>query len=314
MNIHLPLARKPSGHIEDYLLELESIRRSPNTLRSYRTALYQWRASGLTPKVFLQRQSDEGLKPRSVNTRRAILHAYFSWLNQNALVRENPLQQTRMVTIPTRLRPTLTVGEVARLLDACSGLNRDAPLVSEEAIDRVNLLPIEAYRARLAAMIAMQVTAGLRVSELCKIETERVDMDGRWVTVIRKGDKEQRLRFGRVGRDKVSAWMEFRSELPGPYLFCSRRGALVDPRSYNRQLHQACWLAEIPAITPHALRRTFATLAVDSGIPMRDVQEMLGHANLATTEIYIQRREKDVWKRYGSHVLELDVESVEPVE
>jgi integrase/recombinase XerC len=293
--------KQDSDWIETYLAELETLGRSEATLRSYKGNLTRWRQSGLDPKTYLYQLPDQGHKPGTVNLARAILHGYYAWLYQNHLHKgENPLTRTRTIKTPRRLKTVLTVSEVARLIDACDSLGR------RRFYDDENGWPIEAYRARLAAMIAMQVTAGLRVSELCKIRVESMDAEHRRVTVIRKGDKEQTLRYGKVAARKLTDWDLTRPLIGSTYLFCTPSGAHIPTRTYTRHLAEACYWAEISPITPHALRRTFATLAVDSGIPIRDVQEMLGHAHVTTTELYVQRGAEQVWKRYDEHVLEVE--------
>lgn len=291
-------SRKPTTAtlVDQYLAELSALNRSPQTTRNYRAALSKWIDSGLTPKAYLYQLPDRGMKPSSVNQHRSVLRAYHNWLTRNGHAETNPVTQTQTLKVPSRLKDVLTVEEVARLIDACDSLGK-------KGATNLGGLSVEAVRARLAAMIAMQVTAGLRVSELCKIKIGDVDMEERWVTVIRKGDTEQRLRFGKVAQARILLWGVHSAFLTGPFLFCGLTGASIATRTYTRQLAEACWWASIPAITPHALRRTFATLAVDSGIPIIDVRDMLGHAHVQTTELYVQRAPERAWRRYDLHVL-----------
>jgi site-specific recombinase XerD len=291
---------------EEWLDELEAVGKSGETLRAYRSDLKLWNDSGLDPVSYLLALSGEGAKPSTVNRRRAVLRSYHTWLVDKGLIDENPVDRAKMVKSPRRLQRTLTVEEVAKLIDSAGQLGKQRN--RNDNVVHLGHMPIEHYRTRLAAMIAMQVTAGLRVSEVCDVPLEHVDLERRTIRVIRKGDKEQQLRFGMAAKRKVIEWMAHRAELSGPYLFCSADGQAVLPRSYTRQLHEACWWAGLDPIHPHTLRHTFATLAIESGIPVADVQQMLGHENIQTTMGYVNRHPDRGFDRYESHPLADDAE------
>jgi integrase/recombinase XerC len=288
---------------EDWISELEALGKSAETLRAYRSDLRLWFESGIEPQYYLFRLASDA-KPATVNRRRAALHTFHDWLVEKGAIAANPLDKSKPVKAPRRITRTLTVDEVARLIDGAGQLGKQR----DRGDHVVNLghLPIEAYRARLGAMIATEVTAGLRVTEVCKIQLKTVDLHRRTLRVIRKGDKEQQVRFGMAAKRKIEAWLVWRSELdlPGPYLFCGDNGEAVHPKSYARHLHEACWWAGIEPIHPHILRHTFATHAIASGIPVADVRDMLGHENINTTMQYVHRNPDKGFDRYEDHPLE----------
>ena len=291
--------------VDQYLRECEGQGLSPETTRNYGAALRAWLASGQEPRDFLLALAAAGRTKSTVNQRRSVLHAYFAWGVDRQLLDKNDMDAVRpMRNRGRRFQRVLTIGEIAALLEGCEQLGKDKFL---EAATAFGHLPVEAYRARLAAMVAVQVTAGLRVTELCTIKRSDVQMRERRLTVIGKGDKERAVRFGLIAKDKLEAWEPFRVMLPGDYLFCGRDGQAVQRRTYARQLDAACWWAGIDPINPHLLRHTFATMAIESKIPVADVQEMLGHANISTTMRYVQGNE-GAWESYGSHPLDGDAE------
>ena len=295
---------------EEWLDELEAIGKSGETLRAYRSDLKLWNESGLEPVAYLLQLAGHGAKASTVNRRRAVLRSYHSWLQEKGLIEDNPVDRAKMVKSSRRLQRTLTVEEVAKLIDACSELGKQRN--RHDNVVHLGHMPIEHYRARLAAMIALEVTAGLRVSEVCGVLLKNVDLERRTIRVIRKGDKEQQLRFGMAAKRKIQAWLELRPLVDGGYLFCSSEGQAVHPRSYTRQLHEACWWAGIEAIHPHTLRHTFATLAIESGIPVADVQQMLGHESIQTTMGYVNRHPDRGFDRYAEHPLADEQEGTSP--
>lgn len=303
----------------DWLAELEAIGKSGETLRAYRSDLKLWHESGVDPSTYLLQLAGTGAKPATVNRRRAVLRSYHEWLIDKGVIDKNPLERSKPVKNPTRLQRTLTVAEVARLIDATGQLGKER--TKDARTETLGHMPVEFYRARLAAMIALQVTSGLRVSELCKARLDKLDLDARTIAVIRKGGNEQRLKFGMAARRKLDLWLVEREALdqdigwfpPHHYLFVGAHGSNVLPRSYTRQLHEACWWADLEPIHPHTLRHTFATLAIESGIPVVDVQQMLGHASVATTMVYLHRHPDRGYDRYDRHPLEGELDECKPL-
>jgi site-specific recombinase XerD len=135
------------------------------------------------------------------------------------------------------------------------------------------------------AVLELLYAAGLRVSELCGLDRRGVDLAGRTVTVLGKGGKERRVPIHDRAAAAMGEWLRSgRAEMPGPReaVFVNRRGSRMGPRDVRRILDR---LAAAPT-HPHALRHTFATHLLDGGADLRVVQELLGHASLATTQIY----------------------------
>ena len=134
----------------------------------------------------------------------------------------------------------------------------------------------------ITAALELLYAAGLRVSELCGLDRRGVDLHGRTVTVLGKGGKERRVPIHDQAASALAEWLaDGRTQMPGPAdaVFVNQRGARLGPRDVRRILDR---LALSPT-HPHALRHTFATHLLDGGADLRVVQELLGHASLATT-------------------------------
>jgi integrase/recombinase XerC len=194
----------------------------------------------------------------------AALRCYFAWLTRQGRLPADPARSLRAPSGGGRLPRVLSSGEVSSLLDV------GAP----DALDRRDL-----------AVLELLYAAGLRVSELCGLDRGDVDLRGRTVTVLGKGAKQRRVPIHDAAVAAVADWFAHgREQMEGPTeaAFVNRRGSRLGPRDVRRILDRR---AASPT-HPHALRHTYATHLLDGGADLRVVQELLGHASLATTQVY----------------------------
>jgi len=200
----------------------------------------------------------------TVARKAAALRCYFAWSVRQGRLVSDPSRSLRAPTGKGRLPRVLSEGEIGALLDRPGA----------SAIDQ-----------RDAAALELLYAAGLRVSELCGLDRRGVDLHGRTVTVLGKGGKERRVPIHERAAMALQEWLrEGRTTMPGPAqaVFVNQRGSRLGPRDVRRILDR---LALSPT-HPHALRHTFATHLLDGGADLRVVQELLGHASLASTQIY----------------------------
>ena len=181
--------------------------------------------------------------------------------------------------------------------DPCAGLKapksqRRLPdaLSPDEAVRLVAIEGADALAVRDRALLELAYSSGLRLSELAGLDVDSVDLEGAEVRVFGKGSKERIVPVGKPALDAIRAWLGLRPGLAPPdarAMFVSRRGKRIAPRSIQKSL--AAWAIKrgLPQhVHPHMLRHSFASHLLQSSGDLRAVQEMLGHASIASTQIY----------------------------
>lgn len=211
----------------------------------------------------------DGLKASSLSVRLSSLRSFFDYLVHQKVLKANP---AKGVAAPRKARPlpkNLDVDEMAQLLN----VKEDDPL-----------------SIRDRAMMELMYGAGLRLAELVNLNIRDISLSKGDIRVIGKGDKERIVPFAGLAREWVANWLKVRGSLVAagePGLFVSKQGNRISTR--NVQKRMAEWgqkQAVSSHINPHKLRHSFATHMLESSGDLRAVQELLGHANLSTTQIY----------------------------
>ncbi len=278
---------------------------SSHTLAGYlgdlaQCAAVQWGAAAAPPfawsaldkfaaRAFVVSLQKRGATSATINRKLSSLRAFFKFLNREALVPQNPFAAA---VSPKRRKPlpkVLTVRDVARLLEAPRQAAAEA-LAAETHPGRRRWLAYAALRD--TAILEILYSAGLRISELTGLTEERLDLLAGVIKVRGKGKKERLCPLGRPAVSALEAALAARAGLAGcrpgdAPLFVGRTGGRLTPRSIERLFKRCLARAGLdPALSPHALRHSFATHLLDAGADLRSVQELLGHASLSTTQIY----------------------------
>ncbi len=213
-----------------------------------------------------------GLDARSRARHLVALRGFFRFLVHERLVENDP---TRMIDLPKaglKLPEVLSEPEVGRLLDAPD--------------------PSTPVGARDAAMIELLYAAGLRVSELVHLRVQDVNLEAGFVRVLGKGGKERIVPIGAHARQRIAAYLKTGrpaqlSGRAGPHLFVARAGRPMTRQGFWKLLKKYAASAGLRKnVTPHMLRHSFASHLLEGGADLRAVQAMLGHADIATTQIY----------------------------
>lgn len=211
----------------------------------------------------------DGLKASSLAMRLSALRSFFDFLVHQNVLKANP---AKGVAAPRKARPlpkNLDVDEMNQLLD----VNDDDPL---------------AIRDR--AMMELMYGAGLRLAELVGIDVRHISLSKGDLRVIGKGDKERVVPFSGLAREWVAKWLKLRDNIAQaeePALFVSKLGTRISTRSVQKRMAEWGQKQAVSShINPHKLRHSFATHMLESSGDLRAVQELLGHANLSTTQIY----------------------------
>lgn len=268
--------------LQDYLDYLRFERRvSPRTLTGYRRDLEGYLAwceqHRLSPwqgadqqqlRRFIAERHRQGLASRSLQRQLSALRGLFRFLLRESRLQANPAEGLRAPKGEQRLPATLDVDQVARLLETPG----DAPL------DR-----------RDRAILELFYSSGLRLSELASLDLAELPRDG-LLEVTGKGAKTRRVPVGRMAQQALEQWLTVRAELANPdepALFVSIRGARLSPRAIEQRIAQRALEQGMPRhVHPHMLRHSFASHLLESSGELRAVQELLGHADIATTQVY----------------------------
>jgi integrase/recombinase XerC len=210
-----------------------------------------------------------GLKARSIQRQLSSIRTFFRYLRREKHVKANPAEGVRAPKAGKRLPENLDVDRMARLLE----LEGDGPLV-----------------ARDRAILELLYSSGLRLSELTNLDLDHVDVADATVRVTGKGSKERILPVGKHALSALAAWRKERPLLAGPEeraLFVSKRGSRIAPRSVQARVDYWAKRQGIDIkVYPHLFRHSFATHLLESSHDLRGVQELLGHANIGTTQVY----------------------------
>jgi site-specific recombinase XerD len=215
-----------------------------------------------------------GRSRKTIARAASALRRYFGWLARTGAISADPSVGVSVPSDQGRLPRVLRSDELSSLLD--------------EPPARVDA-DAEEVRLRDDAVLELLYGSGLRVSELCRLAPADVDLRGRTVTVWGKGGKQRRVPIGEPAADAVAGWLGRGRPAMMPAdpdaegaLFLNGRGRRLTPRDCRRIVDRR---AAAPT-HPHALRHTFATHLLDGGADLRAVQELLGHADLSTTQRY----------------------------
>ncbi len=222
---------------------------------------------------------------RSVSRKLAALRRYFAWLVRDGKIKVDPTLGVRSPSDAGRLPKVLTHEQLSALL---TGTNEDEP---------------EWKTLRDTAVIEMLYGSGLRVSELCALDIDSIQVRALAVTLMGKGSKERRVPVSEPTLEAVKQWVKVRSEVVNDggsqsdvvALFLNSRGKRLGTRDVRRILDSR----SLAPTHPHALRHTFATHLLDNGADLRAVQELLGHSDVATTQRYTHVSKERLKSVYG---------------
>ncbi len=263
--------------VEEFLAHLSEERGySPHTIRAYRSDLLDFLAAHprpleITPgdvRSYVGTLVLAGARKSTVSRKLAAVRSFYRFLARKGRGQGGPSQWIPLPRERKRLPAFLDPGQAAALMELPKG---DGLLARRDR-----------------AIMEMLYGCGLRVSELCSLRVEDVDLIGEQVKVRGKGSRERIVPVGRMAANAVRAYLEVRKGARCPWLVLNRHGGRLTARSVRRLVRS--YSRRLPAlpegVSPHALRHSFATHLLEAGADLRAVQELLGHASLATTQRY----------------------------
>ena len=219
------------------------------------------------------------LKETSLQTHINTLRAFFGWLHTEEKIKKNPMSKIKSLKLDKKgARQALSVEELERLRDACKG-----------------------YREK--ALVEFLVSTGCRLSEVAQLRAADLNLADRSVQVTGKGDKDRVVFFSIRARLMIEEYMVSRKG--GTGLFVSNKAPYepLKPRAIQRMVRAISLRAGLDKrVHPHLLRHTFATLALNGGMDIAVIQRLLGHENIATTQIYAEMSDETIRHQYNKYV------------
>jgi integrase/recombinase XerC len=285
--------------VAEFLHQLEQGRGvSPNTVRNYRQALLEFKAGvpdkswwDLKPadfKAYLYRLARaQQLGPSTVRLRFAALRTFYKLAVREGKMKLNPVSDLPLPKLPRRLPIFLNQEQITALLDAPRKLwATEEKRLAAGARKKDRRSAQNWQMLRDIAWLELFYSAGLRLSELVRMRRRNLDLTQGTVRVIGKGRKERLCPLGNPAIRALEAYLDA-CPFDGDALFVSAQGRQINGRTVQLALKRYLAAAGLDAkLTPHKLRHTFATHLLDHGADLRSVQELLGHSQLTTTQIY----------------------------
>ena len=271
--------------LRQYLQYLASINSSAHTRRAYERDLKRFfsflrenelaeaweQVDIMALRMYLASLYRQGLQKSSVARQLASIRSFFKYLCRRGILAENITHYLAAPRLEKKLPACLSIEEAFRLLDCAYPGNR--------------------YGVRDKAMLELLYGCGLRAAELVGLNREDLDLERDLLRVHGKGDKERIVPLGVKAKQALQIYLSRRQEFAAPgqeaALFLNRYGKRLSTRSLARVLDKCILRAALGKhISPHSLRHSFATHLLDQGAGIRDIQELLGHASLSTTQRY----------------------------
>ncbi len=228
---------------------------------------------------------DRGLSPSTIERRFSVIKNYHRFLVRENLCESNPASTIRLPHTPTTLPDVLSIDQITRMLDALP-----------------TATPLE---LRNATMLEVLYGCGLRVSELVGLDCDRILFDEGYIRVIGKGSKERLVPLSGMAATRLQEYLSRgRPQLIKPYakptaaVFLNARGGRLTRQSVHTTVAKAGLSIGVKDLHPHTLRHSFATHLLEGGADLRAIQEMLGHSDISTTQIYTHVQTSQLHEEY----------------
>lgn len=222
-------------------------------------------------RSYINKERRRGLNPRSLQRILSSIRSFFNYLVDENIIQLNPALAINSPKAANLLPKALDTDLVQKLLD----------FKAEGAIE-----------IRDKAMAELLYSSGLRLAELCSLDLTSISIKERSCRVIGKGNKTRDLPIGRKAIQSIRDWLIHRNDFikKNPEevlaLFLNNKGKRISPRSVQLRLAKLSQMRGLPPVNPHMLRHSFASHVLESSGDLRAVQEMLGHSDIGTTQIY----------------------------
>jgi len=267
---------------------------SRHTLESYSRELVRlrnWLGEKSWPEVkseelrsYLIEQSRSGLSPRSIFHSLAVIRSFYRFLLEENLAEHNPAEMVEFPKLPKRLPGVLSREEVARIIES----------VKDDSISGI----------RDRSILELLYACGLRVSELCQLKLEQLDLAAGFLTASGKGRKQRIVPMGESAREWLKKYLKQSRPLldksgSSSYVYLNRQGRALSRQMVFKMVKKVALRAGLRGrISPHIFRHSFATHLLEGGADLRIVQVLLGHSDISATQIYTHLDRQRLLREY----------------
>lgn len=219
-----------------------------------------------------------GVSRVTVDNVRRVISSLFSWLEAEDYILKSPVRRIKKIKAPQVIKPVISDEEMERMRDGCS-------------------------EARDLAIIDLLASTGMRVGELVRLDRDDIDFEGRQCVVRGKSDKERRVYFDARAKVHLGVYLASRTD-DDPALFVSLgpRCRRLEVSGVELRLRELGRRLELSRVHPHKFRRTMATRAIDKGMPIEQVQVLLGHSKIDTTLCYAMVDQENVKQSHRRYI------------
>ena len=268
---------------------------SENTVKSYKNDLKKFKnyfkntninnISERHIKNYLKKLKDDNNDNKTINHNISTLRSFYKFLLIEKTIKNNPMEYIEMPKTKKTLPKTLSIEEIDKLLD-------------------INLTDDFSYRNK--AMIELMYSSGLRVSELINVKIHDIDTSNCIIRIMGKGKKERIVPLGDYAINYINIYLKshrinlIKKEI-NDYLFLNNHGKHLTRQGFFKILKQLAKEKNIKTdFSPHTLRHSFATHLLNGGADLRSIQEMLGHSDISTTQIYTHVSKEELKENYNN--------------
>lgn len=261
---------------------------SQNTIEAYRRDLSEFSqnvddiqsVNRMTINAYIRELREKDLKATSIIRKIASLRGFFKWTTSSGIIAKNPASTIEQPKVPVKLPKIISLKEIDEMLHN-------------------NLSSVEYI------IMELLYSCGLRVSELVNLKVTDIDLSSKYIRCFGKGSKERIIPFGKQAKDAIQSYLTERELLLKKYNITSKRllitetGRLITRQDVYTFIHNQGKLIH-KNISPHTLRHSFATHLLENGADLRVVQELLGHSDVSTTQLYTHISKKRLKEVYFS--------------
>lgn len=235
---------------------------------------------------FIKKLNNDGMCPRTIARKISSIHTFHKFLLKEKIAIVNPSDQVELPKLKKSLPKYLTIEEIFQLLD---------------------FTPENAFEFRNKTILELMYASGLRVSEICQLEVTDVNLEHGFVICTGKGNKERIVPINQYSINLLKEYLrDYRGQLIKGYLdeslFLNNHGKQLSRVGLYKIIKSIAVKQELnKEISPHILRHSFASHLIENGADLRSVQEMLGHSDISTTQIYTHLNNKNLKKFYNEY-------------